>query len=142
MVSYLPGMSSKRNEELKDRVLIGLSEIISKAVEIFPNDEQRKSKNPFDAFNGIFSVTPDSMPLAGKLSDGLYIAAAVWVTHAAGIARLVADIVTGVELGTDDLELKTAFDPRRFDGDDEDVLKKRALSTYNDIYNQSEDHEV
>ncbi|KAJ5964755.1 FAD dependent oxidoreductase [Penicillium vulpinum] len=49
-----------------------------------------------DGFNGIFSFTPDGGPILGQPShlDGFYVAEAVWVTHSAGIARALAQILT------------------------------------------------
>ena len=46
-------------------------------------------------FNGIFSFTPDGGPLIGESSDvsGFWIAEAVWVTHSAGVARAVAQLL-------------------------------------------------
>src|SRR6185369_5937501 len=46
-------------------------------------------------FNGIFSFTPDGGPLIGESSDvaGFWIAEAVWVTHSAGVARAVAQVL-------------------------------------------------
>jgi glycine cleavage system aminomethyltransferase T/glycine/D-amino acid oxidase-like deaminating enzyme len=45
-----------------------------------------------DAFNGIFSFTPDSFPLMGEHPGlrGFWVAEAVWVTHSAGVARAMA----------------------------------------------------
>ncbi|MFI8349737.1 FAD-dependent oxidoreductase [Streptomyces sp. NPDC085596] len=44
-------------------------------------------------FNGVFSFTPDGMPLLGESRGlrGLWLAEAVWVTHSAGVARAVAE---------------------------------------------------
>ncbi|KAJ5143213.1 uncharacterized protein N7515_002000 [Penicillium bovifimosum] len=49
-----------------------------------------------DGFNGIFSFTPDGGSILGQPShlDGFYVAEAVWVTHSAGIARALAQILT------------------------------------------------
>ncbi|KAL2870910.1 GcvT family protein [Aspergillus lucknowensis] len=49
-----------------------------------------------DGFNGIFSFTPDGGPLIGQAPnlDGFYVAEAVWVTHSAGVARAMAEILT------------------------------------------------
>ncbi|KAJ5595345.1 NAD dehydrogenase [Penicillium hispanicum] len=49
-----------------------------------------------DGFNGIFSFTPDGGPIVGQAPnlDGFYVAEAVWVTHSAGVARAVAEILT------------------------------------------------
>ncbi|KAL4997091.1 hypothetical protein BDV10DRAFT_201998 [Aspergillus recurvatus] len=49
-----------------------------------------------DGFNGVFSFTPDGGPLVGQAPnlDGFFVAEAVWVTHSAGVARAVAEILT------------------------------------------------
>ncbi|KAG6014307.1 hypothetical protein E4U54_005521 [Claviceps lovelessii] len=49
-----------------------------------------------DGFNGVFSFTPDGGPLVGQAPhlDGFYVAEAVWVTHSAGVARAVAEVLT------------------------------------------------
>ncbi|MBB5912188.1 glycine cleavage system aminomethyltransferase T/glycine/D-amino acid oxidase-like deaminating enzyme [Nocardia transvalensis] len=48
-----------------------------------------------EGFNGIFSFTPDGGPLIGESADleGFWIAEAVWVTHSAGVARAVAQLL-------------------------------------------------
>ncbi len=55
------------------------------------------------AFNGIFSFTPDGGPLIGESSDvaGFWIAEAVWVTHSAGVARAVAQLLIDGRSDTD-----------------------------------------
>ncbi|PRI10652.1 GcvT family protein [Leucobacter massiliensis] len=47
-------------------------------------------------FNGIFSFTPDGGSLVGEARqlDGFFVAEAVWVTHSAGIAKAVAELMT------------------------------------------------
>lgn len=47
-------------------------------------------------FNGILSFTPDGGPIVGRSPtlDGFYVAEAVWVTHSAGVARALAEILT------------------------------------------------
>lgn len=54
-------------------------------------------------FNGIFSFTPDGAPLIGESSDvsGFWIAEAVWVTHSAGVARAVAQLLVDGRSDTD-----------------------------------------
>lgn len=44
-------------------------------------------------FNGVFSFTPDGMPLLGEARQlrGFWLAEAVWVTHSAGVAKAVAE---------------------------------------------------
>lgn len=46
-------------------------------------------------FNGIMSFTPDGGPLVGESPDvaGFWVAEAVWVTHSAGVARAVAELL-------------------------------------------------
>jgi dimethylglycine oxidase len=43
--------------------------------------------------NGIFSFTPDGFPLMGESADvhGFFVAEAVWVTHALGVGRAMAE---------------------------------------------------
>ena len=51
-----------------------------------------------EAFNGIFSFTPDGMSLMGEHRElsGFWVAEAVWVTHSAGVAKATAEwIVDG-----------------------------------------------
>lgn len=58
-------------------------------------------------FNGIMSFTPDGGPLVGHhpTLNGFVIAEAVWVTHSAGVARAVAELLTdgrsSIDLGAD-----------------------------------------
>lgn len=54
-------------------------------------------------FNGIFSFTPDGGSLVGESRevDGFFVAEAVWVTHAAGIAKAVAELISQGHSNTD-----------------------------------------
>ncbi|MCA4133889.1 FAD-dependent oxidoreductase [Arthrobacter sp. M4] len=56
-----------------------------------------------DGFNGIFSFTPDGGPLVGEAPDlsGLFVAEAVWVTHSAGVAKAVAELLVDGQPHTD-----------------------------------------
>ncbi|KAG9251328.1 FAD dependent oxidoreductase [Emericellopsis atlantica] len=49
-----------------------------------------------EGFNGILSFTPDGGPLVGRAPnlEGFYVAEAVWVTHSAGVARSLAEVLT------------------------------------------------
>ncbi|MBI3974568.1 MAG: FAD-dependent oxidoreductase [Chloroflexi bacterium] len=51
-----------------------------------------------DRFNGLFSFTPDGFPILGETEvRGLWAAEAVWVTHAGGVGKVVAEwIVDGI----------------------------------------------
>ncbi|MDI2030086.1 FAD-dependent oxidoreductase [Saccharopolyspora sp. TS4A08] len=64
-------------------------------------------------FNGVFSFTPDGGPLVGESPDvqGFWIAEAVWVTHSAGVARSVAQLLVD---GRSEIELH-GCDVHRFD---------------------------
>ena len=45
------------------------------------------------SFNGVFAFTPDGMPVLGQPEsvDGFWVAAAVWLTHAGGVGRAMAE---------------------------------------------------
>ncbi|OLN95468.1 Dimethylglycine oxidase 2 [Colletotrichum chlorophyti] len=64
-------------------------------------------------FNGIMSFTPDGGPLVGRAPnlEGFFIAEAVWVTHSAGVARAVAQLLT---TGKSEIDL-TECDISRFE---------------------------
>ncbi|MFI8848717.1 FAD-dependent oxidoreductase [Streptomyces sp. NPDC053499] len=66
-----------------------------------------------EGFNGVFSFTPDGMPLLGESSTvrGFWLAEAVWVTHSAGAARAVAELMTDGRTTVDVHEC----DPHRFE---------------------------
>ena len=64
-------------------------------------------------FNGIFSFTPDGMPLVGEhpALHGFWVAEAVWVTHSAGVGQALARWLVEGEPGVDAHE----FDLNRFE---------------------------
>ncbi|AFM17838.1 glycine cleavage system T protein (aminomethyltransferase) [Mycolicibacterium chubuense NBB4] len=65
------------------------------AAELVPALQDSKVE---EAFNGIFSFTPDGFSIMGEHRDlaGFWVAEAVWVTHSAGVARATAEwIVDG-----------------------------------------------
>ncbi|KAF7550313.1 hypothetical protein G7Z17_g5798 [Cylindrodendrum hubeiense] len=78
------------------------------------------------SFNGIFSMTPDNMPLAGKVTsvDGLYLAVAVWVTHAAGTAKFITKILNEHEV---DQDSRDALEPERFRGQEFSELQESGI---------------
>jgi glycine/D-amino acid oxidase-like deaminating enzyme len=83
--------------------------------------------------NGVFSVTPDNLPLLGPVPgvEGLWLAAAIWITHAAGAARLLLRMMSGESY---DREMAHTLDPARFAEGDAYALQETALRQYNDIY--------
>jgi len=48
------------------------------------------------AFNGVFSFTPDGMPILGPPDDvdGFWVATGVWLTHAGGVGKAMAEWMT------------------------------------------------
>ncbi|MFD0774603.1 FAD-dependent oxidoreductase, partial [Streptomonospora algeriensis] len=70
------------------------------SVELLPALSDSKVE---EGFNGIFSFTPDGMPLLGESRRlrGFWLAEAVWVTHSAGAAKAVAEWMTEGRTSTD-----------------------------------------
>ncbi|MFG6190821.1 FAD-dependent oxidoreductase [Nonomuraea sp. JJY05] len=70
------------------------------AVELLPALAESKYE---DGINGIFSFTPDGFPLIGEAPhlDGFWLAEAVWVTHSAGVARALAEVLVDGQSGFD-----------------------------------------
>ncbi|WP_184966694.1 GcvT family protein [Nonomuraea endophytica] len=62
------------------------------AVELLP---ALKESAYTGGINGIFSFTPDGLPLIGEAPqlDGFWLAEAVWVTHSAGVAKALAEVL-------------------------------------------------
>ncbi|WP_328939022.1 FAD-dependent oxidoreductase [Streptomyces tauricus] len=56
-----------------------------------------------EGFNGVFSFTPDGMPVLGesRALRGFWLAEAVWVTHSAGVAKAVAEWMVDGRPGID-----------------------------------------
>jgi glycine/D-amino acid oxidase-like deaminating enzyme len=79
-----------------------------------------------EAFGGVYSLTPDGLPLAGTIGDGLWLAAAVWVTHAPAVGEAIAAHLTGQAPPID----ISALDPARFDHLDAATKGRQALGTY------------
>jgi sarcosine oxidase subunit beta len=67
------------------------------------------------AWAGLCTATPDGDPLLGELREGLYVAAG-WQGHGFMRAPATAEVVAEQILGGDGVP---AFDPDRFDGDEE-----------------------
>jgi glycine/D-amino acid oxidase-like deaminating enzyme len=111
---------------------------LEKGCRLFPVSEEIVAK---EKFNGIFAMTPDNLPLAGRihtLDGGLFIAAAVWVTQAAGVARFIAKQLFGQDVDT---RAAKALDPNRFQGRATKRLREEALNGYNDIYKTQADED-
>lgn len=88
---------------------------------------------PERLINGVFALTPDELPLVGTPSalPGLCLAEASWVTHAGGVGRLVAHLLTGAgEPPADPGRLR----PDRFADWTWEEVSSRALAHYSAIY--------
>lgn len=85
-------------------------------------------------FNGIFSFTPDGGPLIGESPDvaGFWIAEAVWVTHSAGVARAVTQLLVD---GRSEVELH-GCDVHRFEEVqlDPDYVSETSQRNFVEIY--------
>ncbi|KAF2169282.1 hypothetical protein M409DRAFT_20508 [Zasmidium cellare ATCC 36951] len=90
-----------------------------------------------EKISGIFTLTPDNLPVVGAIGpEGLWIAAAIWVTTAAGCAKFLTKLLKGEDV---DDHMKSALDPGRFGSSvPVEELKKQALKTYNHIYGADE----
>lgn len=104
--------------------------VIDRALELLPASARFV---PEHRLNGVFAMTPDNLPLLGPVADvpGLWVAAAIWVTHAAGAADALAAMMTGQDPGVTELR---ALHPQRFRGEPRGELRERALRRYRDIY--------
>jgi glycine cleavage system aminomethyltransferase T len=87
-----------------------------------------------DAFNGVFSFTADGFPLLGESAEqpGFWTAEAVWVTHSAGAARAVAELmVTGRSSGDlHECDLNR-FDPAQLSPA---YTRERAIRSFVEVY--------
>jgi len=78
-------------------------------------------------------MTADNLPLLGPVEAlrGLWVAEALWVTHAAGAACALAQQMIGATPAIPGL---AALRPDRFTGQPTNQLSDRALRLYRDIY--------
>ncbi|MCT2590824.1 FAD-dependent oxidoreductase [Streptomyces sp. N2-109] len=87
-----------------------------------------------EGMNGLFSFTPDGMPLLGEHPGlaGFWLAEAVWVTHSAGVARALAEWLADGTPGTDVHEC----DLNRFEDVQlaPDYVRERGCQSFTEIY--------
>ena len=85
-------------------------------------------------FNGIFSFTTDGFPVLGESPQvrGFWSAQAVWITHAGGVGRAVAEWIVNGEPTIDVREC----DIRRFHAHayDRPYIRTRAAQQYREVY--------
>ncbi|WP_067719463.1 GcvT family protein [Nocardia yamanashiensis] len=94
-----------------------------------------------EAFDGIFSFTPDGFPILGEHRDlaGCWVAEAVWVTHSAGVARAVAHWI--VE-GTPDIDLHEC-DLYRFEdaARSPEFIRRTSVQAFVEVYDILHPHQ-
>ena len=84
--------------------------------------------------NGMFSFTPDGMPLIGPSNEarGVWVAEAVWITHAGGVGRAVAEWMDGGAPATDLREADlNRFAPHALT---QSYVRARAVQQYREVY--------
>ena len=85
-------------------------------------------------FNGMFSFTPDGFPILGESPSlkGFWSAQAVWITHAGGVGKAVAEWIVNGEPTTDLRECDIRrFHPHAFSSP---YVKTRAAQQYREVY--------
>ncbi len=84
--------------------------------------------------NGLFSFTPDGGPLLGESNEakGFWVAEAVWVTHAAGVGKVMAEWITS---GVPSVDLAGA-DIHRFEkwATSPAYVKARSSQSFQEVY--------
>ena len=105
-------------------------DVVDRALQLLPAAHRFRVET---RLNGVFSMTADNQPLLGAADDlpGLWVAQALWVTHAAGAARCLVAAMTGAEPPVSGLD---ALRPDRVAGRAEEQLRAEALRLYCDIY--------
>jgi glycine cleavage system aminomethyltransferase T/glycine/D-amino acid oxidase-like deaminating enzyme len=103
----------------------------AEAKRLFPSFEGKEIRK---AFNGMFSFTPDHMPIIGEAPrvDGFWVAAAIWLSHGGAAGKLMADLL---EDGTTTVNLNplhiTRFEPH---ATSPSFVHDRASEVYDTVY--------
>jgi len=86
-----------------------------------------------EAFNGMFSFTPDGMPIMGPSAvKGLWLAEAIWITHAGGAGKAIAE---WMEDGAPEIDCREA-DCNRFHAHalTRSYIRTRAIEQYKYVH--------
>ncbi len=87
-----------------------------------------------ESINGLFSFTPDGLPLIGESRDvrGFWVAEAVWVTHSAGVGKVTAEWIAQ---GTPSMDLREC-DIYRFEpfATSPAYVEARGCTQYDEVY--------
>ncbi|RSH76510.1 uncharacterized protein EHS24_005600 [Apiotrichum porosum] len=96
-------------------------------------------------FTGVFTITPDGLPLVGRINLGMYAAIGAG-SHAAGSMRVLADLIVADIRGEDAPEadewLRAALDPCRFHPMADVECESHAVDKYKDIWNKKDQAKV
>ncbi len=94
-----------------------------------------------EGFDGIFSFTPDGFPILGEHRElaGFWVAEAVWVTHSAGVARVVARWIVN---GTPGIDLHEV-DLYRFEAAalSPDFVRRTSVQAFVEVYDIIHPHQ-
>jgi glycine cleavage system aminomethyltransferase T/glycine/D-amino acid oxidase-like deaminating enzyme len=93
-----------------------------------------RDASPGQAFNGMFSFTPDGAPLLGESQylRGFWSALAVWITHSAGAARATAELLDSGRSSTDLRECDlNRFEPHQTSPA---YVRERGAQHYREVY--------
>ncbi len=86
------------------------------------------------SFNGMFSFTPDGMPLIGESATAkrLWLCEAIWVTHSGGAGKALAELMTHGDVRLDMHEC----DPERYEahGTSRAYARARGAQQYREVY--------
>jgi len=85
---------------------------------------------PASRINGVFAMTPDNLPFLGRhpTMPQVWIAQALWITHAAGAAHILAQAIQH------DIPIPPTLAVNRFAGSPSGSLAGSAMRLYRDIY--------
>ena len=104
---------------------------LDEARRMLPTLQNVEIDNPM---NGLFSFTPDGGPLLGESNEakGFWVAEAVWVTHAAGVGKVMAEWITS---GVPSVDLAGA-DVHRFEkwALSPAYVKARSSQSFQEVY--------
>jgi glycine cleavage system aminomethyltransferase T/glycine/D-amino acid oxidase-like deaminating enzyme len=107
---------------------------MERALELMPEILSDQSVGIRLAINGLLSLTPDGFPILGESPEarGLWAAAAVWIKEAPGIAKTVAQWMTG---GVPDIDPHGADIARFYDHQRTGIhVRARTAEGYNKTY--------
>ncbi|MEE2884753.1 MAG: FAD-dependent oxidoreductase [Chloroflexota bacterium] len=87
-----------------------------------------------DKYNGMFSFTPDAFPIMGEspIVKGFWSAQAVWITHAGGVAKTMAE---WIDTGYPSMDMREA-DIARFHPHEvsDSYVRTRSAQQYREVY--------